>query len=227
MGVAVARQRDRDLLSPQARPSAAAGAAALRARSRSPTSASRTRCCEQIAPQHLRQCAGALGATVSGAAAGRPQIRARPCRGGVGRRCRTPARRGLRRAARCGPGRASSPSPARATRWPSMPRQASRSWCGRSTARTSSGAMLADPRLNAVVLGPGGGVGPAMREMVLAALDGRARGGARRRCADELRRRRRRRCFPRSRPAARADGADAARRRVRALVQADGRKPLK
>jgi len=33
-------------------------------------------------------------------------------------------------------------------------------------------AMLADPRLNAVVLGPGGGVGAPMREMVLAALTG-------------------------------------------------------
>ena len=31
---------------------------------------------------------------------------------------------------------------------------------------------LADPRLNAIVLGPGGGVGPPMREMVLAALIG-------------------------------------------------------
>ena len=33
-------------------------------------------------------------------------------------------------------------------------------------------AWLADPRLNAVVLGPGGGVGRPMREMVLAALSG-------------------------------------------------------
>ena len=33
-------------------------------------------------------------------------------------------------------------------------------------------AMLADPRLNTVVLGPGGGVGAPMREMVLAALMG-------------------------------------------------------
>ena len=31
---------------------------------------------------------------------------------------------------------------------------------------------LADARLNAIVLGPGGGVGPRMREMVLAALAG-------------------------------------------------------
>jgi hydroxyethylthiazole kinase-like uncharacterized protein yjeF len=33
-------------------------------------------------------------------------------------------------------------------------------------------ALLADQRLNAVVLGPGGGIGPAMREQVLAALGG-------------------------------------------------------
>jgi hydroxyethylthiazole kinase-like uncharacterized protein yjeF len=33
-------------------------------------------------------------------------------------------------------------------------------------------AMLADPRLNTVVLGPGGGVGAPMRELVLAALSG-------------------------------------------------------
>ena len=33
-------------------------------------------------------------------------------------------------------------------------------------------AWLTDPRLNAVVLGPGGGVGPQMRKMVLAALSG-------------------------------------------------------
>jgi ADP-dependent NAD(P)H-hydrate dehydratase / NAD(P)H-hydrate epimerase len=32
--------------------------------------------------------------------------------------------------------------------------------------------MLADPRLNAIVLGPAGGVGPRMRELVLAALTG-------------------------------------------------------
>jgi ADP-dependent NAD(P)H-hydrate dehydratase / NAD(P)H-hydrate epimerase len=32
--------------------------------------------------------------------------------------------------------------------------------------------MLADPRLNAIVVGPGGGVGEPMREMVLAALSG-------------------------------------------------------
>ena len=43
-------------------------------------------------------------------------------------------------------------------------------------------------RLNAIVLGPGGGVGPPMRDMVLAALSGERGGGARRRRTDELRR---------------------------------------
>ena len=47
--------------------------------------------------------------------------------------------------------------------------------------------LLADARLNTIVLGPGGGVGAPMQEMVLAALAGRARGCARRRCPDELR----------------------------------------
>lgn len=37
---------------------------------------------------------------------------------------------------------------------------------------TELGDFLSDPRRNAVVLGPGGGVGPAMRELVLAALAG-------------------------------------------------------
>ena len=76
--------------------------------------------------------------------------------------------------------------------------------------------LLADKRLNAVVLGPGLGVGAATRDLVLAALDGRARGGARCRCADELR--------GRSGGAVRRDraaagGADAASGRVRPAVQ--------
>jgi hydroxyethylthiazole kinase-like uncharacterized protein yjeF len=33
-------------------------------------------------------------------------------------------------------------------------------------------AFVADPRINAIVLGPGGGVGPSMRDLVLAALSG-------------------------------------------------------
>ena len=52
--------------------------------------------------------------------------------------------------------------------------------------------FLSDRRRNAVVLGPGGGVGDEMRALVLAALAGRARGGARCRRADQLCRRSRR-----------------------------------
>ena len=55
-------------------------------------------------------------------------------------------------------------------------------------------AILADERRNAVVLGPGGGVGPAMRELVEAALASARGGRARRRRADELCRRARARC---------------------------------
>ena len=55
-----------------------------------------------------------------------------------------------------------------------MPPPAWPSWCGRWMARLSSRHSSPTERLNAVVLGPGGGVGPAMREQVLAALAGEA-----------------------------------------------------
>ena len=48
----------------------------------------------------------------------------------------------------------------------------SRSWSGLSTAQANSAPCLQDRRLNAVVLGPGGGVGEGMRAQVLAALAG-------------------------------------------------------
>ena len=51
-----------------------------------------------------------------------------------------------------------------------MPRPAWPSWCGRWTGPAELAEFLADKRRNAVLLGPGGGVGPAMREQVLAAL---------------------------------------------------------
>ena len=79
-------------------------------------------------------------------------------------------------------------------------------------------AWLADPRLNAVVLGPGGGVGRPMREMVLAALSGERAvvldADALTSFAEE----------PETLFAAikargvGADGADAARRRIRSTV---------
>ena len=86
--------------------------------------------------------------------------------------CPRPARRGLRRAARCAPAPASSPSRARATR--SLVNAAANLAV---MVRPVDGAdelaeFLSDRRRNAVVLGPGGGVGRAMRELVLAALAG-------------------------------------------------------
>ena len=74
--------------------------------------------------------------------------------------------------ARCAPAPALSPLPARATRSPSMPRPTSPSWSAPVDGAEDLPALLADPRINAVVLGPGGGVGPPMRDMVLAALAG-------------------------------------------------------
>ena len=127
---------------------------------------------EHHPPQHLHQCAGAVGRSVPGAAAGRPQISPRPRRGRIGRTCRTRARRGLPRGAHCGPAPALSPSQVRPMRSPSTPPATSPSWFARSTAPRGLTALLADPRLNALVLGPGGGVGAPMRELVLAALAG-------------------------------------------------------
>ena len=78
--------------------------------------------------------------------------------------------------------------------------------------------LLADRRLNAVVLGPGGGVGAPMRELVLAALAGERAVVL---DADALT------SFAedagalfarRSGAAGAADGADAARGRIRAIV---------
>ena len=81
--------------------------------------------------------------------------------------------------------------------------------------------LLADPRRNAVLIGPGAGVGEATRGLVAAALTGAsaaaARGRARRRRADQLRRRRRR-SGGLDRPRGPGDDRHAARRRVRALV---------
>ena len=105
--------------------------------SRSPTSAFPTTVLESIRPTHLRQRAGAVGGSLSGAAAGRPQISARPCRRGVGRS--VAHRRGAARRARRAAGRRRSRhhrQPARCARGqrrePTLP-----SWFGRSTAPTS------------------------------------------------------------------------------------------
>ena len=78
--------------------------------------------------------------------------------------------------------------------------------------------FLADDRLNAMVLGPGGGVGQPMRETVLAALTRRARGRARRRCAHKLCRRTGHIVRGDQGEGTGGDGVDPARGRIRPLV---------
>ena len=118
----------------------------------------------------LRQRAGALGGVFPAAAAGRPQICARPCRGGVGRPVVHRSGAAGRARGAAGRGGACHHRAARAMRLPSMPRPTWRSWCGRWTARPNSrpsspisGAMRSRS-------GPAAGSGPEMREMVRAAL---------------------------------------------------------
>ena len=82
----------------------------------------------------------------------------------------TGARRGWRRVARYGQGRDWSPLPARARRSPSMPRRHLAIMVRPVDGASELAAFLADKRHNAVLLGPGGGVGPAMREQVAVAL---------------------------------------------------------
>ena len=103
---------------------------------------------------------------------GRPQIQARPCRGCVGRIGID--RRGAAGGAGSAAGRGGSrhDRTARARRSPSTRRPACRSWSAKSMTRRALRRCSAIARINAVVLGPGGGVGPRMRDMVLAALAG-------------------------------------------------------
>ena len=85
---------------------------------------------------------------------------------------RTPARRGLRRVARlrAGAGLVTLASPREAL---AVNAAANLAVMVRPVDGAEElAAWLDDPRLNAIVLGPGGGVGPPMREMVLAALSG-------------------------------------------------------
>ncbi len=181
------RERDRYVLPAEARPSCCCPAGCIADRLRWSTSGFPKACSRRSARAFspMRRVSGPAAFAV-------PQAGGHKYRRGHagGRRAvrRTPARRGLRRAVRCEQGRGSSRSRPRATRSPSTPRRASPSWCAPVDGAAELAAMLADPRLNTVVLGPGGGVGAPMREMVLAALRGRAGRGARRRRADELRR---------------------------------------
>ena len=88
--------------------------------------------------------------------------------------CGAAGRHGWRHGRRCGRARVLRPSLARARHSSSTRRQASQSWCGRSTARAELEEFLKDKRRNVVVLGPGGGVGAAMRGQVAAALGSEA-----------------------------------------------------
>ncbi len=125
---------------------------------------------ETIKPQTFANDPALWGGAVSGAVAAGAQIQPRSCRGGVGRPVdhRGGAAGGAR--ARCGPAPGSSPSPARARRWRSM-RPSSLAVMVRPVDGAAELAeFLGDTRRNAVVLGPGGGVGGAMQDQVRAAL---------------------------------------------------------
>ena len=146
---------DRDVLPPQARPSAAAGPAALRAGRGRRHRHSGQRAGARSRPRIFANAPALWAGSFPGAAARRPQIHARPCRRRVGRI-------GLDRGgAACRARRAAGGRGARHHRQPARRArrqcrgQPRRSWCGRSMARRSFRRLLADRRLNAVVLGPG------------------------------------------------------------------------
>ena len=200
MGAAVKASRDRDVLPPQAGPSAAAGTAALRAGRASPTSAFRTRVLDSIRPQTSSPTRRRSGPSAfrcrSPAATNIARGHAVVVSGDLSHT--GAARLAARGALRAGAGLVTIASP----------RDALAVNAARNLAvmvRPVDGAdelarILADPRLNAVVLGPGRrGRASRCASMVLAALGGRTGGGARRRRADELCRRRPKRCLPRSR----------------------------
>ena len=125
---------------------------------------------ETIKPAAFANRPALWGSHISAPARRRPQIFARPCGRGVGRAFDhgRGAAGGARRA--YGRGRGSSPSPARARR-SSVNAAANLAVMVRPVDGAAElTAFLADKRRNAVLLGPGGGVGPAMREQVAAAL---------------------------------------------------------
>ena len=106
--------RERHVLPPQARPSAAAGPACMPARCASPTSAFPT-ACSNACGRDVRERPGAVGRTFRCRASTATNTRAAMrwwCRAAS----RPPAPRGSPRAARCAPGRGWSRSRARARR---------------------------------------------------------------------------------------------------------------
>ena len=193
-----ARRRERHVLPPQARPSAAAGPAACRHGAASPTSAFRSACWRASRRATFANGAGTVG----------PHFR---CRGSTATNtraamrswcratCRRPARRGSRRAARlrAGAGLVTLASPREALAVNAAASLAVMVRAGRRRGRARRAARRppaqrgrARPRARRRGGRARSGAGRARR---------RARGGARCRCADQLRRRRRTRCSPRSR----------------------------
>ena len=153
------RRRDRHVLSPQARPSAAARPAPLRPRHVADIGIPERRAGSDQAARRspIRRSSGG---GFPGAARRTPTSTRAATRWWSPARCRRPARRGWPRAGAAGWRRPRDPRVARATR-------------SRSTRREHRGdgplgrrcrelaELLADTRRNVVVLGPGGGVGAA------------------------------------------------------------------
>ena len=209
MGVAVTRHRDRDVLPPQAGASAAAGPDALRPRCASPISASMPACSTEIrpqtfenVPQRWRQSfpvpridghkyARGHAVVVSGDLASTGA-----------------ARLAARGALRAGAGLVTLASPRDALAVNAAALTAVMVRAVDSAVEFAE--MLADKRLNAVVIGPGAGVGDADPRSRPHRAVGEARPRARRRRADELCRSARpavRSDQGRARPAGRSDAA--------------------
>ena len=212
--------RDRHLLPPQAGPPAHARAAALRAGRAWPTSASGRRCWRRSgrrpSPMRRRCGRGTFPCRGRRATNTRAAMRwwSRAARAHTGA-----ARLAARGALRAGAGLVTIASPREALL---VNGAANLAVMVRPVDGASElDALLADRRLNAVVLGPGGGVGEGMRAQVDDGARRRAGGRARCRRADQLRRRSgppggRHRAPPRCR-----GGPDTASGRVLATVQDD------
>ena len=138
-----------------------------------------------------------------------PQICAGSRGGGIGSRSIAPAPHGSPRAVRSEPAPDWSPSPRPGMRLQVNAAQLTAIMVREADDARALKAMLADPRKNAVLIGPGVGVGERTKEMVLAALALERRGRARRRRA-HLVRRRSALAVRRHRRAAGAGGAHAA-----------------
>ena len=138
--------------------------------SRSPTSASATSALAAIAPQGLRQRAGDLARRAAAARRLRPQIYARRGAGRSPAPPIAPARRGWRRARRCASARGSSTLASPPDAVAVNAAQSTAVMVAPFAGLAGFARLLADPRRNAVLIGPGAGVGEATRGLVAAAL---------------------------------------------------------